>query len=85
MLEDKSAAMAVIMFTTAMRITELKVTLSNAKELTVNTEAGFLRTLDERAAHDKHWILLTEDPETLRRFEYPGHHKGLCLVIDRGF
>ena len=35
MLEEKSAAMAVIMFTTGERITELKENLTNAKVLNV--------------------------------------------------
>ena len=85
MIREKSAAMAVIVFTTAEKVQQLMTALPNAKELTVETDAGFLRSLDERASADGHWVLLTEDPECLRGFDYRGHHKGLCLVCDRGF
>ena len=85
MLEEKSAAMAVIMFTTGERITELTKNLTNTKVLNVQTDAAFLRSLDERAAPDKHWILLTEDASTLRGFDLRGHNKGLCLILDQGF
>ena len=59
--------------------------LPNVKELTVETNASFLRSLDERASVDGHWILLTSDDQCLRGMDFRGFQKGLCLICDRGF
>ena len=82
---EKAQYTAVLVYTSPERATSLKASLSFAETVDLNTDDASLRQLHVRTNASYHRVLVAEQPEVMRRFDYRGGFKGITLVIDRGF
>ena len=53
--------------------------------VTFETPPALLRELRAKPSATSHHILIATDVGVMRGFDYLGGHKGLCLIIDKGF
>lgn len=53
--------------------------------MTLSCHPSTLRELDIRPSTTGHRVLIASDVRVMRGFDYLGGHKGLCLVVDKGF
>lgn len=84
-IHEKAQYTAVLVYTNPERATSLKASLSFAETVDLNTDDASLRQLHVRTNASYHRVLVAEQPEVMRGFDYRGGFKGITLVIDRGF
>ena len=77
--------MAVLVYTSPQRASWLRGKIDFAEKVDMNTDAASLRHLELWANEQYHRVLVAETPDVLRGLDYRGRHKGICLILDRGF
>ena len=82
---EKAQYTAVLVYTSPERATSLKTRLSFAETVDLNTDDASLRQLHVRTNASYHRVLVAEQPEVMRGFDYRGGFKGITLLLDRGF
>ena len=74
-----------LVYTTPQRSIWLKGRIEFAETVNMNTDAATLRQLEVWVNSSYHKVLLAENPEVMRGYDYRGGYVGICLIVDRGF
>ena len=82
---EKAQYTAVLVYTSSERAASLKTNLSFAETVDLNANDASLRHLHLRTNASYHRVLIAEQPEVMRGFDYRGGFKGITLLLDRGF
>ena len=77
--------MAVLVYTSPPRASWLRGKIDFAERVDMNTDAVALRHLEVWVNDRYHKVLIADTPDVMRGLDYRGRHKGICLILDRGF
>ena len=81
-VEERAKHRAVLIYTSEKTASTLLGLITDSQRVSEATE---LRRLDVRPNSTSHKVLVATESQVMRGFDYLGGHKGICLIVDRGF